>query len=71
MRFVDLASQFASSIRVKKDELDVDAKSPMEMMLLEAVQGTVLRLVAEGNDAQQALKALADLVEAKFGEDLA
>ena len=63
MRFVDLASQFASSIRVKKDELDVDAKSPMEMMLLEAVQGTVLRLVAEGNDAQQALKALADLVE--------
>ncbi len=71
MRFVDVASQFASTIRVKKDALDVDAKSPMEMMLLEAVQGTVLRLVAEGNDAQQALKALADLVEAKFGEDLA
>lgn len=71
MRFVDVASQFASTIRVKKDQLDVDAKSPMEMMLLEAVQGTVLRLVAEGHDAQQALKALADLVKNKFGEDLA
>ncbi len=71
MRFVDVASRFVSTIRVKKDELDVDAKSPMEMMLLEAVQGTVLRLVAEGHDAQQALKALADLVENKFGEDLA
>jgi len=69
MRFVDVASQFASKIRVRKGDLDVDAKSPMEMMLLEAVQGTVLRLVAEGDDAQQALKALADLVDSKFGED--
>jgi phosphotransferase system HPr (HPr) family protein len=69
MRFVDVASRFASTIRVRKDELDVDAKSPMEMMLLEAVQGTALRLVAEGDDAQQALQALADLVDSKFGED--
>ncbi len=69
MRFVDLASQFASSIRVRKGDLDVDGKSPMEMMLLEAVQGTVLKLVAKGRDAAAALEALAGLVENKFGEN--
>lgn len=68
MRFVDLAAQFGSSIRVKKDELDVDGKSPMEMMLLEAVQGTKLRLVADGKDAHLAVEALASLIIEKFGE---
>jgi len=69
MRFVDLASQFSSNVRVKKGDLDVDGKSPMEMMLLEAVKGTVLRLVADGPDAEDALKALAGLIDDKFGED--
>ncbi len=69
MRFVDLASQFASAIRVRKGDLDVDGKSPMEMMLLEAVQGTVLKLVAKGADAASAVEALAGLIENKFGED--
>ena len=68
MRFVDVASKFKSSIRVKKDDLEVDAKSPMEMMLLEAVQGTTIQLLAEGEDAQSAVQALADLVNQKFGE---
>ena len=68
MRFVDLASQFGSTIRVKKDGLDVDGKSPMEMMLLEAVQGTTLQLIAHGHDAQQAVRALAGLIDDKFGE---
>ncbi|MCG8409114.1 MAG: HPr family phosphocarrier protein [Phycisphaerales bacterium] len=68
MRFVDLASQFGSTIRVKKDGLDVDGKSPMEMMLLEAVEGTTLHVVAEGQDAQEAVQALAGLVKGKFGE---
>lgn len=69
MRFVDLASQFASAIRVKKGDLDVDGKSPMEMMLLEAVQGTILKLIAKGADAGDAVEALAGLVENKFGEN--
>ena len=68
MRFVDVASQFGSAIQVKKDDLVVDGKSPMEMMLLEAVQGTILHLIAEGEDAGQAVQALASLVNNKFGE---
>ncbi|MFQ5428922.1 MAG: HPr family phosphocarrier protein [Phycisphaerae bacterium] len=69
MRFVDLASSFPCSIRVLKHELNVDGKSPMEMMLLEATQGTVLHLVADGEDAHQAVQALAGLINDKFGEE--
>jgi phosphocarrier protein len=69
MRFVDLAMRFQSAIRVKKDSQEVDGKSPMEMMLLEATPGTVLRLEASGEDAHEAVAALAKLVDSKFEED--
>jgi len=68
MRFVDLAAQFQSAIKVSKDDQEVDGKSPMEMMLLGATKGTVLRLSARGEDAPQALKALATLVNDGFGD---
>lgn len=69
MRFVDLASTFRCAIRVKKDGQEVDGKSPMEMMLLEATRGTVLSVVADGEDAEKAVEALAGLINGKFGED--
>jgi len=69
LRFVDLASGFASTIRVQKRDTIVDGKSPMEMMLLEATPGTQLRIIAEGEDSQAAVEALAKLINDKFGED--
>lgn len=68
MRFVDLASQYQSRVLVKKGNFVVDGKNPMEMMLLEATQGTSLELMAEGADAVQVIEALAKLVENGFGE---
>ena len=69
MRFVDLAHQFRSDISVQKGEQAVDGKSPMEMILLEATQGTTLTLMAKGDDATQAVEALAKLVADGFGEE--
>jgi len=69
MRFVDLANQFQSSISVCKDQQVVDGKSPMEMILLEATQGTMLKLVVKGPDASAATEALVKLVESGFDED--
>lgn len=69
MKFVDTAARFASAIKVVKGTLEVDGKSPMEMMLLEAVQGTTLKLQAHGSDCSEALQALKDLIHSKFGED--
>lgn len=69
MRFVDVASTFSASIQVAnvsgRNER-VDGKSAMEMMLLEAVQGSVLRIEATGKDAQSAVEALSSLVESGF-----
>lgn len=47
----------------------VDGKSVMSLMLLAASQGTELEIQAEGDDAQQALEALRQLIELRFEED--
>jgi phosphotransferase system HPr (HPr) family protein len=65
MRFVDLAAQFRSRIRVcnvTRGGEPLDGKSAFEMMLLEATHGNVLRIEARGPDAQATVAALADLV---------
>jgi len=69
MRFVDLASRFRAAVSVKKGNQSVDGKSPMEMILLEATQGTKLTLVARGEDAEQAVESLCELVARGFDED--
>jgi phosphocarrier protein len=70
MQFIDLAGTFLSTVRVDKGSEVVDGKSPMEMMLLEAPLGTCLRITAEGEDAEQAVEALARLIGEGFGEEL-
>jgi phosphocarrier protein HPr len=47
----------------------VDGKSVMSLMLLAATQGTDLEIQAEGEDAQQALTALQQLIDQRFDED--
>ena len=70
MSFVDTANEFTSGIRVGKgDQQEVDGKSIMEMMQLFAKQGTKLTIRANGPDAANALKKLAELVDGKFDED--
>lgn len=74
MRFVDLASTFQADILVsnlsRRGER-VDGKSAMQMMLLEATAGCVLRIEAIGPDGQAAVDALAELVEGGFGMSVA
>ena len=72
MQFVDLANAFKSAVTVSKDgpePLEVDGKSVMQMITLEATLGTVLRVRAEGEDADRAVQKLAELFENKFGEE--
>lgn len=69
MRFVDLASKFESGVSVRnvsREGETVDGKSAMHMMLLEATQGSVLRIEARGADAPEAVQALAALVRLGF-----
>ena len=65
---VKLAAKYASEITVSRDELEVNGKSIMGVMMLAAECGATLQLRAEGPDASEALDALARLIESKFGE---
>ncbi len=68
-RFVDLAGRFRSSIVVAMGGIGVDGKSILGILTLAAPCGTELRLVADGDDAEAALAALAGLVAEGFGEE--
>lgn len=66
--FVKTAGRFKSAITVEKDGLEVNGKSIMGVLMLAAEQGSSLRVVARGEDADAALDALADLVGRGFEE---
>ena len=67
-KLTKLASEFSSDVWLGKGSRRVNAKSIMGVMMLAAGQGTRLVLEADGADAEQALDALAALVQDKFGE---
>jgi phosphocarrier protein len=67
--FVKLASRYESTIEVIKDGERVDGKSILAILTLAAVQGTNLRIEANGPDAEAALQALTELIVRDFDEN--
>jgi phosphocarrier protein len=67
-RFVHLATQFTSQIRIGRGPKMMDGKSIMGILLLAAARGTMLTITANGPDETAAVDALAQLVESGFGE---
>jgi phosphocarrier protein len=68
-RFVHTATRFRARVTAGRDGQTMDGKSILGILLLSASQGTLLELVADGPDEQQAMDALVALVEAGFGEE--
>lgn len=68
-KFVTLASGFDAVVEVAKDGSAVCGTSIMGLMMLAAAPGDEISISANGLGAQQAVEALAALVEDKFGED--
>lgn len=68
-KFVTLASGFAADIRLLRNSRQVNGKSIMGVMMLAAAKGTRLEIQASGEDAQQALDCLEEIVQQRFGED--
>ena len=68
-KFVKLASTFDAEVTVSRDGTTVDARSIMGLMMLAAGPGSQIDIAAEGPEAQPAIDALAELVEAKFDEE--
>ncbi len=67
--FVKIANRFRSNITVKKESIAVNGKSIMGVLMLAAAKGTKIEIIADGDDAEQAINELSKLIEDKFGED--
>ncbi len=67
--FVQLASKFSSEITVERGSERVNGKSIMGIMMLAAGKGLKITVTAEGADAAEAVSALEELVNSKFGEE--
>jgi phosphocarrier protein HPr len=66
--WVQTAARFRSQITVTYDGRTANAKRILEVLQLGAGAGAALTVRAEGDDAEEAVAALAALVESRFGE---
>ena len=67
--FVQTATKFKSKVQIKAKGKTVDAKSILMIMSMGLVKGTEITICADGPDEAEAVSALKELVESKFGED--
>ncbi|HEY8514479.1 MAG TPA: HPr family phosphocarrier protein [Candidatus Binatia bacterium] len=68
-QLVKLAEQFTSEVRIGKDDQVVNGKSIMGLMMLAASEGSTIEVEAIGDDAEQMLDAIGELIAKKFHEE--
>lgn len=67
-KLTQVAAQFKSEVWVSRNGRRVNAKSIMGVMMLAAGKGSSVTIEAEGEDAEQALAAIVQLIAGRFGE---
>ncbi len=65
--FVKTAARFKSHVFVSRDDLEVNGKSIMGVLMLAAEEGAIIKVRTEGEDEREALTALEELVAGRFG----
>ena len=70
-KLVQLASSFPVEIEIGRDEMMVNSKSIMGVLMLAAGQGSELQVTAHGDESKcdEALDALCGLIDERFGEE--
>lgn len=68
-KLVHTAGGFRSRVALAKDGEDIDAKSILGLLLLAAAQGTRLKIRCEGQDEEDAMRAVTALIAGRFGEE--
>jgi len=66
---VKIATRFHSEIRIEREGVEVNGKSIMGIMMLAAAKGSAIRLKIEGEDQEEAMSVLGELIINGFGED--
>ena len=68
-KFVTLAQTFGAEIKIERNGQEVNGKSIMGVMMLAASKGSMIKLIIEGEDEQQATEYLTKLINNRFDED--
>ena len=68
-QLVKTANRFSSEVTVTKDRNIANGKSIMGVLTLAATCGSTVKVRCEGGDAQDAMLAIEQLIDAKFGEE--
>lgn len=68
-QFVRCSGRFRSDVYVGRDGIEVNGKSIMGVLMLAAERGATLRIRAEGEDAEEAVRVLVEMVRRGFDED--
>ena len=66
---VKTAIRFSSDIKIIREDVEVNGKSIMGIMMLAAAKGSVIRLKIRGDDEADAMSTLGELIKNGFGED--
>ena len=66
--FVQTANKFSANVKVLKDGYEVNGKSILGVLSLAAAWGTDIEVITHGEDAEEALNLLGELIESGFGE---
>ncbi|WP_432463808.1 MULTISPECIES: HPr family phosphocarrier protein [unclassified Agarivorans] len=68
-KLVELVQEFEAEVSIIDGEKTASAASVMGLLVLASAQGNTLTIISEGNDAEAALDAIQQLVEANFDEE--
>ncbi|ELR66340.1 Phosphocarrier protein, nitrogen regulation associated [Photobacterium marinum] len=69
IKLVELAQSFEATVTICNNEKSATADSVMGLLMLESAQGQQVYVSAEGSDAEAALAAVSELIEAGFDEE--
>lgn len=67
---VQKANEFTCDIFFEKDEDRVNAKSIMGVMMLAAGQGTKIKIIADGDDEEEAAARISALLESDIDSEV-
>lgn len=67
--FVKTSNRFSSNVKLTRDDVEVNGKSIMGIMMLAASKGSSVRLTVEGADETEAFQTIGELIANGFGEE--
>ena len=66
--FIQKANNYKSNIWVSKDDRKVNAKSLLGVLSLGIIKGTTITIIADGEDAEEAVETLVALIDSDFSD---